>query len=348
MSVISLRELRASVIDKTAFTVLDDYRRISEEFLTYLASTPPTNIISPLHPNYRFYQFGQEENHKITRPLNSTLYLTNANKFNAAFKRFIAFLNTLRQHREKIVDNARWQKYIAGNELHEVVYTMQQSIGCIADSFSESNQARKRTGQLFENLIKLIIREIGLVCEPRTIKIPIPDTDGDIMRYELDVVFSRNPAVLAAERSAGTLATSANQTGEAIEPQSPSPAAKIDFISEHEVVGSVKTTSKDRIDKIFLDKFLMTQLLGRDIPVVAVFLHDVQRSATGSGEGKSIFGIASTFKTGHFLGYTAALNKLDGVYYVDPRPEMRTNPRLQAQIRDFQQFLVYDLWTLTK
>jgi len=105
MSAISLRELRASVIDKTAFTVLDDYRRISEGFLTYLASTPPTNIISPLHPNYRFYQFGKEENHKITRPLNSTLYLTDANKFNAAFKRFIAFLNTLRQHQEKTVSD---------------------------------------------------------------------------------------------------------------------------------------------------------------------------------------------------------------------------------------------------
>jgi len=52
-------------------------------------------------------------------------------------------------------------------------------------------------------------------------------------------------------------------------------------------------------------------------------------------------------KSNHFLGYTVALNKLDGVYYVDPRPEMVTNERLREQIHDFQQFLVQDLWTLS-
>jgi len=63
--------------------------------------------------------------------------------------------------------------------------------------------------------------------------------------------------------------------------------------------------------------------------------------------GSSIFGINSTFKTNHFLCYTVALNKLDGVYYVDPRPEMTSDERLLEQIRDFQQFLVRDLWALS-
>jgi hypothetical protein len=47
------------------------------------------------------------------------------------------------------------------------------------------------------------------------------------------------------------------------------------------------------------------------------------------------------------LGYTVALNRLDGVYYVDPRPEMLVNERLREQIGDFQQFLVEDLWKLS-
>ncbi|MDI6791053.1 MAG: hypothetical protein QME44_10270, partial [Thermodesulfobacteriota bacterium] len=85
------------------------------------------------------------------------------------------------------------------------------------------------------------------------------------------------------------------------------------------------------------------QLLSRNIPVIAIFLHDVQRARRGN----SIFGINSTFKSNHFLGYTVALNRLDGVYYVDPRPEMIANERLHEQIRDFQQFLVEDLWTLS-
>jgi hypothetical protein len=121
-------------------------------------------------------------------------------------------------------------------------------------------------------------------------------------------------------------------------------ASETKHIHTSEVVGSVKTTSKDRIDKIFLDKFLLTKLLGREIPVVAVFLHDVQRAK----RGESIFGINSTFKSNHFLGYTVALNKLDGVYYVDPRPEMLANKQLREQIRDFQSFLVRDLWLLAK
>lgn len=86
----------------------------------------------------------------------------------------------------------------------------------------------------------------------------------------------------------------------------------------------------------------MTKLLGRDIPVIAIFLHDVQRAK----KGNSIFGIASTFKRNHFLGYTIALNRLDGVYYIDPRPEMTADKQLREQIKDFQQFLVHDLWTL--
>jgi len=64
------------------------------------------------------------------------------------------------------------------------------------------------------------------------------------MSYELDLVFSRNKAIIASETK---------------------------HIHASEVVGSVKTTSKDRIDKIFLDKFLLTKLLGREIPVVAIF-----------------------------------------------------------------------------
>jgi hypothetical protein len=60
----------------------------------------------------------------------------------------------------------------------------------------------------------------------------------------------------------------------------------------------------------------------------------------------SIFGINSTFKTNHFLGYTMALNRMDGVYYVDPRPEMLTNPRLRAEVDNFQNFLTKDIWHL--
>lgn len=223
--------------------------------------------------------------------------------------------------------------------MNRVVYTLQQSIGCVADAFPDANQARKRVGILFEALVKLAIREVGLICEPRTISVPPPDSAGQTMRYELDVVFSRNKAILAAETKAGTL----HPDSPAEEPVTPTPATRATTIAQDEIVGSVKTTSKDRIGKVFLDKYLLTKLLGRDIPVIAIFLHDVQRASSG----KSIFGVSSTFKSSHFIGYTLALNRLDGVYYVDPRPEMMTSPNLREQIKDFQQFLVRDLWDLS-
>jgi hypothetical protein len=76
--------------------------------------------------------------------------------------------------------------------------------------------------------------------------------------------------------------------------------------------------------------------------VAAIFLHDVQRARRAS----SIFGINSTFKTNHFLGYTVALNRLNGVYYVDPRPEMFSDPRLSNEIDNFQNFIAHDIWQL--
>ena len=316
MKKITLSDLQESVRDNSAFGTLNDYFAICNTFFQVIQKEKPTRIVSPSQSNYIFYQYAPSYGHKITRPLNSHLFFETVTNFKDAFERFAAFLNDLKKHQDAAVRRKGKQNYIDSKEINKVVYTVQQSIGCIGDSFENSNQSRKRIGQLFENFIKLIIQEVGLDCEPRTINIPIPDYPGYEMSYELDLVFSRNKAIIASETK---------------------------FIHPSEIVGSVKTTSKDRIDKVFLDKYLLTKLLGRNIPVIAIFLHDVQRAK----RGESIFGINSTFKSNHFLGYTVALNKLDGVYYVDPRPEMLVNDRLREQIHDFQQFLIQDLWKLS-
>jgi len=313
MSDITLADLQVSVMDRTAFNSLDDYFKVCHAFLVLRENTVPTRIVSPSHRNYIFYQYDEHYGNRITRPLNRDLLIESSNDFKLAFEHFIDFLVTIKKYQRAVAEQQNTTQYIASGEINKVVYTMQQAIGSIGDAFANPNQARKRIGQLFERLVKLIILEVGLVCEPRTINLPIPDYPGYTMPYELDLVFSRNKAVFTAETK---------------------------FIHSSEVVGSVKTTSKDRIDKIFLDKYLLTKLIGVDIPVVAIFLHDVQRALRGN----SIFGVNSTFKSNHFLGYTVALNRLDGVYYVDPRPEMTVNERLREQIHDFQQFVVRDLW----
>ncbi|MCK6625225.1 MAG: hypothetical protein L6R45_08615 [Anaerolineae bacterium] len=316
MTSVTLADLQASVIDSSAFGELMHYFTLSHTFLNFLQIMQPTRIISPTHHNYVFYQFDETYSHRITRPLNTNLFLESHDNFKVAFERFLTFLTHLKSSQAALIDQAAYQSYLDSNEINKVVYTIQQSIGSIGDSFNNPNQSRKRIGQLFERLIKLIIQAVGLECEPRTINLPIPGHPGYEMPYELDLVFSRSKVIIASETK---------------------------FIHSSEIVGSVKTTSKDRIDKVFLDKYLLTKLLGRDIPVVAIFLHDVQRAL----KGNSIFGVASTFKSNHFLGYTVALNRLDGVYYIDPRPEMLVNERLREQIYDFQKFLVVDLWRLS-
>ena len=264
-----------------------------------------------------FYQYDESYGHRITRPLNTNLFFESADDFKIAFERFIAFLADLKRFQDTVIDLDTKRDYLDSGEINKVVYTIQQSVGSIGDSFDSPNQSRKRVGQLFESLIKLIIQEVGLECESRKVTVPIPGYPGYTMSYDLDLVFSRDKAIVASET---------------------------ELIHPTEVVGSVKTTSKDRIDKVFLDKYLLTQFLGREVRVIAIFLHDVQRAR----RGHSIFGINSTFKSNHFLGYTVALTRLDGVYYVDPRPEMLTDERLREEISDFQHFLTHDLWALSE
>ncbi len=313
----TLEDLQESIRDKTAFRQIDDYAKLAIAFLNLIPRLKPTRIVSPNTKNYIFFQYGAKYSHRISRPLNTNLFIEDPHKLNKSFERLLNFLNDVRKLERNVLDKKSYRSFLDSQEINKVVYTVQQSIGCITDSFDNPNTARKRVGQLFENLIKLTIQQVGIVCEPRTITIPIPGYEDYEMSYELDLVFSRNKAVIASETK---------------------------YIHDSEIVGSVKTTSKDRIDKIFLDKYLLTKLLGRNIPVIAIFLHDVQRAT----KGDSIFGINSTFKSNHFLGYTIALNRLDGVYYVDPRPEMVTNERLKEQIKDFQKFIVTELWELSK
>lgn len=108
---------------------------------------------------------------------------------------------------------------------------------------------------------------------------------------------------------------------------------------EVRAIGSVKTSSKDRLDKIFIDKFLYNRLTNATTPHFAIFLNDVQR------KGKEPrFGINTTFLAGHFKGYTIKLNPLDGVYYCDLRPNMLTDHILSEHIHSLDVLLTEDIW----
>lgn len=189
--------------------------------------------------------------------------------------------------------------------LNNFIYTAQQCIGAALDALpaNKSNTARKINGDLFERFIRLIILEMGVDVKQGVIDVPIK-IDGEIafhMKYQHDLI--------------------------------------IEVDSSTKAIGSVKTSSKDRLDKVFIDKFLYNRLTGTDTPHFAIFLNDVQRKGR---EGK--YGISATFLPGHFKGYTVRLNPLDGVYYCDIGPNMLSEGILKDHIKTFDHFLFSDVW----
>lgn len=189
------------------------------------------------------------------------------------------------------------------------IYSIQQSIGASLDALpaGKSNTARKINGDLFERFIQLLLKEIGIKCTTGTVQVPIY-VGGEAqfhMSYQHDLLLYNE--------------------------------------DELKVIGSVKTSSKDRIDKIFLDKFLYCKLTDTALPHIAIFLNDVQRKNT---KKENSYGVNSTFLTGHFKAFTIKLNPLDGVYYCDIRPNMQQDSLLKQHIKTIDHFFCSDIWTL--
>ncbi|HUD45264.1 MAG TPA: hypothetical protein VMR33_00460 [Candidatus Baltobacteraceae bacterium] len=211
----------------------------------------------------------------------------------------------------RVLDSVKKMDTPANRELvNRSIYTMQQSIGASLDALpaGRSNTARKINGDLFERFIRLVLIRVGIECTAGWVKVPVK-VDGEeefMMKYQHDLIIKSGSLV--------------------------------------KIIGSVKTSSKDRLDKIFVDKFLLAKLTGKDVPHVAIFLNDVQRK----GKGAKDYGVSATFLPGHFKGYSIKLNPLDGVYYFDIRPNMLTEPILKNRIRTFDHFLFTELWGLLK
>ncbi len=191
------------------------------------------------------------------------------------------------------------------------VYTIQQTVGAALDALpsGKSNAARKINGDLFERFIQLLIRTVGIECRTGTVQVPVY-INGELqfnMSYQHDLLLYKD--------------------------------------EELKVIGSVKTSSKDRIDKIFLDKFLYCKLTETTVPHIAVFLNDVQRK---QARREDSYGVNSTFLSGHFKAFTVKLNPLEGVYYCDIRPNMQQDALLRRYIRPIDHLFCSDIWSLVE
>ncbi len=186
--------------------------------------------------------------------------------------------------------------------INNFIYTTQQTIGCALDALpsSKTNTSRKVNGDLFEHLMQMIIRQLVFTIDSETLSVPVPKS-MEKMNYQNDIEIKADGEIVA--------------------------------------IGSVKTSSKDRIDKIFLDKLMYNRLTNTNTPHFAIFLHDVQRAGKEPN-----YKTGQTFLTGHFKAYTIGLNPLDGVYYCDLRPIMKTDDLLKEHIKSLDYLLCEDVW----
>lgn len=205
--------------------------------------------------------------------------------------------------------NAQWD--VSEKELLErVLYTIQQSIGVGFDLLANPNSARKLVGNRFEELIKAIFTEMGIANKKTVLQIPY-QTDEGIKNYKCE-----NDLILSPYKTA-------KSNGK--------------YLDKNEIVVSAKTTSKDRMGKMFIDKILLERFVQHEQKVIGIFLNDVQRKESDN--------ISFTVVSGLFMVYTAFLTKLDGIYYLDPPPNVFKEP-FNKYMKPFSELITKDIWDL--
>lgn len=178
--------------------------------------------------------------------------------------------------------------------VNSFIYTCQMSISCTLDAFGSPNKARKKNGSYFENLIREVVRACGIENSHYVEKVKL-DNSKDAFSFEYDIVFQKD--------------------------------------GERKAIGQIKTSTKDHLDKIFLDKLFFQKCSKNEIPFVAIVLNDVQRTQMKK--------VSTTFLPGHYRAYSVYLTPLSGVYYVDMASSAKP---FADSIHTLDQLLVEDMW----
>ncbi len=259
---------------------LDEFGDITIRVLQYL---PNVISSSEIKNSYTIHTSRISESTKYARPINHNLFIYNVHDFAHSFGELKVILGKVKlglkiEAIEKVC-------------IDKTVYTIQQSIGAGLDLLVNQNSARKHVGNRFEELIKVIFTEIGVANKKLVLQIPY-ETDEGLKTYkcENDLILSPFSKV----RSSGN------------------------SLDEKEIVVSVKTTSKDRMGKMFIDKILLQKFVDHPQKVIGIFLNDVQRKENDN--------IGFTLVSGLFMVYSKFLTKLEGIYYLDPPPNAIKKP----------------------
>lgn len=242
---------------------------------------------------------------KSIRPFRKNLFIRDSKTFEKKYMRFDKILKRLKEGDRKFEK----EDYII---VDSVVYTIQQTLGIGLDLMVESNSARKHVGNRFEELVRTLFVTLEISFRKVVLSVPY-ETDEGLKYYkcETDVIISPYEKVKSDSKS----------------------------IDKNEIVVSLKTTTKDRMPKIFIDKVLMEKFLGYPVRVVGISQNDIQRKEGAKTK------ISYTFVSNLFMVYTRFLAQLEGYYYLDPPPKVLEKP-FNQHIFSFSKFLLTDLWKM--
>jgi hypothetical protein len=244
------------------------------------------------------------------RPLNSELFIENPSEYAVAASKFIALIRKLNRRKGNLTPR-QLNEVKAERLVSRALYTTVQAMGAGMDVMLPPNQARKNFGMRFEEVIEALFADLGLGQSPLNLALPYEVASGEkaIFRNQVDLVISPAPPL----------------------------SSRPDFLDPNEVVVSIKTSSKDRFAKIFLDKEVLRSVTSQEIPVLALFHNDVQRSGSSR--------VSVTFVAGNFNAYVETFGPLNGVYYVDPPSHISREP-WSRHLKTFEDLLLHDLWRI--
>ena len=240
---------------------------------------------------------------KYLRPIKKSLYIQDDNLFEQSH---FDFMQTVSKIKGQNLSFSEGEKM----NVNAFLYTIQQSIGAGLDLMVDPNSARKHVGNRFEELIRAVFTEIGVANKRIVLRIPYETEDGiKIYKCENDLILSPFDKVTSTPEQ----------------------------LNEKEIVVSVKTTSKDRMGKIFIDKILLEKFVKHPQKVIGIFHNDVQRKNNND--------ISFTLVSGLFMVYTKFLTEIEGVYYLDPPPVALKQP-FKRFMKPFSELITQDIFKL--
>ncbi len=239
---------------------------------------------------------------KYIRPINNRLFIKESSIFNEKYVIFESIISKIKHKNVVTIADE--------NLIDSTLYTIQQSIGAGLDLLVNPNSARKHVGNRFEELMRALFTAIGISNKKMVLQIPYTiGNKTQLYQCENDMLLSPWPDV----KSEGSI------------------------IDQNEIVVSIKTTSKDRMGKMFLDKILLERFLKHPQKVIGIFLNDVQRK----GEND----INYTLVSGLFMVYSQFLTEMNGVYYLD-LPATAQKASFANYMKPFSQLITRDIHTL--